>query len=276
MPWIIPSHQAPVLPLKAWRPAWFSGLGLALGSVAPDLCFILSLDPLGSPASHTFAGQLYLTIPLVLALHRALTQLVLPWLLPHLPGGAPLHLHALARSRPARGAAQTARVAFSGLVGGLTHVTIDGFTHGDHSGWALAFLPVLATPVPLPLGSTPLHDVLQVVLTLVLGWLGLRQWGRMARALPAPGPGAAAVWEVRPAPARACRRGWRALLLAALAGVLAGPLLRSAFGTPDALKLAAYGAVTFAAAGVFLGALADRAARALARVRLDLARGLEG
>jgi hypothetical protein len=98
----------------------------------------------------------------------------------------------------------------------------------------------------------------------------------MARALPAPGPGAAAIWELRPAPAAACRRVWRALLAAALVGVPAGPLLRNAIATPDALKLAAYGAVTFAAAGVFLGALADRAARALARVRLDLARGLEG
>jgi len=276
MPWIVPSHQAPVLPLKAWRPAWFSGLGLVLGSVTPDLVFIFSLDPLGSPASHTFAGQLYLTTPLVLALHRALTELALPWLLPHLPDGAPLHLHALARSRPARSVAETARVAFSGLLGGLTHVTIDGFTHGDHSGWALAFLPVLATPVPLPLGPAPLHDVLQVVLTLVLGWLGLRQWGRMARALPAPGPGAAAVWEVRPAPARARRRVWRTLLLAALVGVLAGPLLGNAFGTPDALKLAAYGAVTVSFVAVLFGALADRAARALGRVRLDLARGLEG
>lgn len=274
MPWLVPSHQAPVLPLKAWRPAWFSGLGLVLGSVAPDLVFILSLDPLGSPASPTFAGQLYLTTPLVLVLHRTLTELVLPWLLPHLPGGAPLHLHALARSRAARGAVAHARVAFSGLLGGLSHVTIDGFTHGDHSGWALAFLPALATPVPLPLGPAPLHDVLQVVLTLALGWLGLREWGRMARALPAPGPGAAAVWEVRSAPVLACRRVWSALCVAALVGATAGPLLRDALGTPDALKLAAYGAITFSVAGVLLGALADRTARALDRVRFDLQRGM--
>ena len=50
MPWIVPSHQAPVLPLKAWRPAWFSGLGLVLGSVTPDLVFIFSLGFYVTPA----------------------------------------------------------------------------------------------------------------------------------------------------------------------------------------------------------------------------------
>ena len=118
MPWIVPSHQAPVLRLARTWPRHFSGLGLVLGTVAPDLFFILPLDARGSPASHSWSGQLYLTLPLVLGLHRLLTALVLPWLLPHLPGGPPLHLHELARSRPAAGFAANARVALSGLLGG--------------------------------------------------------------------------------------------------------------------------------------------------------------
>src|SRR5262245_21725714 len=119
MPWMVPSHQAPVLRLARACPRRFSGLGLVLGTLAPDIAFILPLDERGSPASHSIAGQLYLTVPLVLALHGLLTALVLPWLLPHLPGGAPLHLHALARARPATDRAGTLRVAVSGLVGGF-------------------------------------------------------------------------------------------------------------------------------------------------------------
>jgi hypothetical protein len=62
----------------------------------------------------------------------------------------------------------------SGFLGGVTHVFLDGFTHGNHSGWALPWLPFLATPIPLPGGTMPLHDLLQVWLTIVLGAWGLR------------------------------------------------------------------------------------------------------
>ena len=266
MPWIVPSHQAPVIPLARSWPRTFSGLALVLGTLAPDLAFILPLDPGGSPVSHSLAGQLVLTVPLVLLLHFLLTALVLPWLLPHLPGGPPLHLHELARARPATGLAAQLRVAVSGLVGGLTHYFIDGFTHGDHSGWALAWLPWLATPVPYPGGRAPLHDALQLWLTLGLGALALVDWDRTARRLPP----AAHARRVTPAPLAAQRWVRVALVAAAVAGAALGPALRGAVGTPDALKLAAYGCVSFASAAALAGAFAERARQALARVRLDV------
>jgi hypothetical protein len=271
MPWIVPAHQAPVLPLKRWRPAWFSGLALALGSVTPDLVFILRLDETGSPASHTFEGQVLITMPLVVALHALATLLVLPWLLPRVPGGAPLHLHVLARCQPPASLSGVAKVAVSGLIGGLTHVAIDGFTHGDHSGWALPLLPALGTPLFLPWGASPAYEVLQVVLSVVLGVAGLRAWERMAGALPSPGPGAAARWEVSPAPAAQCRTTAGLFLIVASLGALAAPFVKGAIETPDALKLAAYGAITACCAAAVTAALVDRARRALERVRLDVA-----
>jgi len=270
MPWMIPSHQAPVLPLKRWRPHWFSGLALVLGSVAPDLAFVLSLDENGAPLSHRLAGLFAVDVPLAIVLHVLATALVLPWLLPHLAGGAPLHLHALARCRPVRDAAGVLRVASSALVGAATHVFLDGFTHGDRSGWALAFLPVLGTPVPSFGGHAPLHDVLQFWLTLGLGALALRDWGRMASALPSPGPGAAAAWGVVQAPPEASRRVVASLLAAALAGAALAPFLKGAIGSPDGLKLAAYGAITFAMLAILLGALAGRARRVIDRILLDV------
>jgi len=276
MPWMIPSHQAPVLPLKRWRADWFSGLGLVLGTVAPDLAFVLTLDEGGFPLSHTLPGLFLVVVPLVLVLHALATSLVLPWLLPHLPGGAPLHLHALARSRPATDLPSVLRVALSGLVGGATHVFLDGFTHGDHSGWALALLPVLGRPVPHIGGPAPLHDALQLWLTIGLGALALWDWHRMASALPPPAPGAAATWEVYPAPADACRRVVASILAAALLGAVAGPMVKDAVFTPDAPKLAAYGAIAFAMLAALLGAATDRARRVLDRVLLDVGLSLEG
>jgi hypothetical protein len=275
MPWMIPSHQAPVLPLKRWRPHWFSGLALVLGTVAPDLTFVFRLDEHGFPFGHSLAGLFVIIVPLVVVLHALATGLVLPWLLPHLPGGAPLHLHALARCRPAAGAAGLARVALSALVGGATHIFLDGFTHGDHSGWAVAFLPALSTPVPHIGGEAPLHDALQVWLTIGLGILALVEWHRMASAVPPPGPGAAAAWEVRRASPEACRRVVALLLGAALAGGAVAPVLKGAIGSPEALELAAYGAITFATVAAMLGAAADRGRRVIDRVLLDVGLTLE-
>ncbi|HXK10913.1 MAG TPA: DUF4184 family protein, partial [Vicinamibacteria bacterium] len=263
MPWMIPSHQAPVLPLKRWRPEWFSGLGLVLGTAAPDLAFVLTLDPNGAPVSHTLAGLFLVALPMVIVLHALSTWLVFPWLLPRLPGGPPLHLHALARSRPATDPRSLLRVAVSGILGAATHVFIDGFTHGDHSGWALPLLPALGTKVPGV--ETPLYDVLQVCLTIGLAALALREWRRMASALPPPGPGAAATWEVVPSSLAERRLAVGLVLAGALAGAVAGPLLKGAVGTPDAPKLAAYGAIAFATLAAVAGSLADRARRVMDR-----------
>jgi hypothetical protein len=270
MPWMIPSHQAPVLPLKRWRPHWFSGLALVLGTVAPDLAFVLRLDANGSPLSHSAVGLFVVDVPLAIVLHVLATRLVLPWLLPHLPGGPPLHLHALARCGTARDAFGVWRVALSALVGAATHVFIDGFTHGDHAGWALAFLPALGAPVLHLAGTAPFHDALQFWLTIGLGAVALRDWGRMASALPVPGPGAAATWEVVEAPPATRRRVVAILGGAALAGAALAPVLRGAIGSPDALELAAYGAITFAALAALLGAVSDRARRVIGRVLLDI------
>jgi hypothetical protein len=276
MPFMIASHQAPVLPLKRWKPAWFSGLGLVLGTMAPDLAFVFRLDEIGSPASHSFLGQLYLTVPLVLVLHALATGLVFPWLLPHMPDGPPFHSHALARCHPATDARSLFRVALSGLVGGLTHVTLDGFTHGNHAGWALALVPALATPVPHIGGAAPLHDALQLWLSILFAVFAFRAWDRMVHALPPAGPGAAAVWDVHTSPPAVRYRVRLGLGAAALLGALVAPVLKRASSPGDILELAGYGAVTFATLTAVLAAFAHRAREVLDRVMLEVDGAFEG
>jgi len=179
MPWMIPSHQALVLPLKSRKPRTFCGLGLVFGSAAPDLAYILRLED-NAIAAHTFVGQLYVTVSLVLVLHWTATALVFPWLAPYVPTGAPMHLDRVMRSRPAHSLGEWARLAFSALIGGLTHVGLDGFTHGNHVGWARHYFPALSHSLPLSNGSVPVYEVLQVALTILLGIVSLVLWQRMA------------------------------------------------------------------------------------------------
>ena len=254
MPWIVPSHQAPAVALKAWKPGAFSGLGLVLGTMAPDLAAILRFDN-NSPLAHSLAGQVYITMPMVVALHAVATRLVFPWLLVRVAeaGRSVFAAEALA-SRPARTAGEWVRVAYSGFLGGLTHFWIDGFTHGGAEGWARNFLPVLSRPVCLPMGSMPLHDVLQWSLTLVLGVVALWMWRGLAERVPSSATKLPRRDE-QPIAASGLVRG---LVLAALLGALAAVLLRPDAGLALRAELAVYGALAGPLYAVLFAALIDQ------------------
>jgi len=257
MPLLAPSHTAPVLPLKLWKPHLFSGLALAIGAAAPDLEFILRLDT-DWIVSHTFAAQIYFTVPLVMILHGILTSYVLPWAIPFLPSGAPWHLHDLALIRPAASARDWLRVAVSGFLGGLSHVLIDGFTHGNHTGWAVALLPALRTPVAVPpLGSWPLYDVLQGVLSVVLGVLGLDLLADIARRrclVSWSGEAPPMIAEATPAERReALQYGIMCALLGMAAGFARGEAVRG-----RGFETAVHGTLAFLFYGVILAAFTDR------------------
>jgi len=57
MPATFPSHAAAVLPLKLWRPRWFDGVALVVGSMAPDLGYPL-VGLVSLPDTHSAAGLL--------------------------------------------------------------------------------------------------------------------------------------------------------------------------------------------------------------------------
>jgi Domain of unknown function (DUF4184) len=248
MPYIAPSHQAPALLLKRWRPGWFSGLGLVIGTMAPDLEFILRLQD-DWVVSHTLAAQLYFTAPLTVVLYWLSVELVLPWLIPFLPSGAPLHLEGLAAIRRPR-RVPWVTVAFSGSIGGLTHIFIDGFTHGNHSGWAVALLPFLRWPIPGV--GLPIHDALQIVLSVGLGMATVALWRQSVAAAPIP----AMASTPRPPEARSRLAG--SLVIAAAAGVALARHVHPGAAGIGALALDAYGAVDCAGLVVLAGAVWDR------------------
>jgi hypothetical protein len=151
MPWTI-SHPAAAVP--------FARRGLALsalvvGSMAPDFVYFLPL-PFNRAFSHSLPGLGLLVLPLSLVslwlFHR-----VLKW-----PLLALLPIHQQERLLPHAGefafgpARRFALIVASVLVGALTHLVWDGFTHA--SDWGVRLLPILETPW---FGSLPIYRALQ-------------------------------------------------------------------------------------------------------------------
>jgi hypothetical protein len=260
MPATIFAHQALVLPLKLRWPCHFNGLALCLGSMAPDLEFIGRMHD-DWVISHTLAAQFYFSTPLSLLLTWLLTAIVLPPVLPFVPDHPRLRLHDLAALRPPRGGRGWAVAAVSAWVGGVSHWALDGVTHGGHSGWAVAHLPWLRMPVPSLGGAVPLHDALQLWLSVALGLLGAGMFLHIGRRR--------LLWRWRALepvalPRRARRDGDRlalALLAAAVVGAAVGATLRA--GTTPRAFLAglAFGALDFALLATTVFAVAAPARR---------------
>jgi hypothetical protein len=262
MPCVIPSHQAPALLLKLWRPAWFSGLALVLGSMAPDLEFILRMEN-EWVVSHTLAAQVYFTVPLVVALYWLSTEWVIPWIVPYLPMSGPFHCGNLARIRQARGS-EWASVMISAALGGLTHITLDGFTHGGRSGWAVALLPFLRWHVDLGF-RIPIHDLLQAVLSVLLAVAAFRLWEQQVTTGCVVGPPAR---PISPASTHARLRLAGALAIAAAAGAATARRLHPSAAGIDLVELASYGAMDFVALAIVMAAAWDRLRLAGARVEV--------
>ena len=77
MPATFPAHPAAVLPLKLWRPAWFDGVALVVGSMAPDLAYALDGSRLERPfpglpplweVAHSLPWFLVWAVPVTVAL----------------------------------------------------------------------------------------------------------------------------------------------------------------------------------------------------------------
>lgn len=171
MPFTLLAHQAPLVPI--WR-RWtdrVDGVALAVGSVVPDLAAASSLlgwGGFGVPLwidGHAWSVQPQLAL-LGAAVAIVLRRSVMPFVGRLSPPGGRWHLADLqlvARRRP-----RFAATYLSALVGAVTHVVLDLFTHADRP--LARWLTLLSVEVA-SVRSTPVRiaDVLQIVLSLVLG-----------------------------------------------------------------------------------------------------------
>ena len=201
------AHPAAAVPLRRWLgPGSLSAL--VVGSLTPDLPYFLPLGVLGRE-SHSPAGLLWFCLPaglLGFVLHEVLIR---PLVLALLPArvACRLELRSWAETASRPGAV---RLVAAILLGALTHVAWDAFTHA--SGPGVALFPVLRTP--LFDGSGPrLFKLLQHASTaigLALLVLWSRRWYMGASVVRTPsGHGlpprlAAVLWSLLTIPAIVC------------------------------------------------------------------------
>ncbi|GAA3052792.1 DUF4184 family protein [Actinokineospora globicatena] len=135
MPYTL-SHAAAVLPFVRRRPLVASAL--VVGSMSPDLLYFLALEPGVDARTHTWLGLLVIDLPVALALLAVFHLLVVPALM----ALAPRWVRVRVRPRPPRlGVAAVGWIVLSVLIGGVTHLVWDAFTH--HDGWVVLQYPRL-------------------------------------------------------------------------------------------------------------------------------------
>ena len=158
MPLTYLSHQAAVLPLKMWRPSWFDGTALVFGSMAPDWAYIfngsrIQINAHRWPAAAWFAVTTAVLVTLVV--RRLEPKLIAPLPL------APRWLRDIARRRASH---SFVSVVVGAVVGVITHIVWDMFTHNFR--WGAEHIAWLREPVTIA-GHTMSHaQLLQQISTV--------------------------------------------------------------------------------------------------------------
>jgi hypothetical protein len=172
MPLTFLAHQAPVLPLKIAAPRWLDGTALVIGSMAPDLAFVLHGTAWYVDA-HQLVAQFLFCLPLTLALTRIVKRVIAQPLASILPNDGDFRLREygrLASWRPPTTLAGWLVLMSSALIGSYSHLVLDAFTHTW--GWVAQRVPVLqdvAFDLPPSMGGRPIFivDLLQLGATLL-------------------------------------------------------------------------------------------------------------
>jgi hypothetical protein len=156
-----PAHVAAVLPFRSSRLVWSA---LVVGAVAPDLEYFLRMSP-QDRYGHALPGLLLFTLPLGLLTLWLFHAFVKAPFVELMPEALERRLARVGEFRFG-GAARFGLIVASLLVGILTHLAWDSFTHGDT--WTIRHLHALGHSVPIPyIGFVAVYKLLQHVSTVV-------------------------------------------------------------------------------------------------------------
>jgi len=235
------AHPAAAVPLARPLGRWGVLSALVIGSVVPDLFYILPLT-MHRASSHSLAGLFWFCLPVGIAVYALFHAVLKRPLCALLPAAWQLRLDAGGTRAPA----SRPGVVLSILVGAVSHIVWDAFTHQD--GFAVMALPGLTREIAsFSNYHLYLYRVMQHLSTVVgvslLAWWTKRWAGGLAP------PGA----DTRPSlPA-----GARALVaIGLIAGATVIALNASARFAPETLSVGAL--------QPFIGAVAKSGLQALA------------
>jgi hypothetical protein len=249
VPLTFPSHLAPVLPLKLWRPRWFDGVALCTGAVAPDVAYLAMGTRLELPDTHAPDALLWWCLPVALGYAWIVRRSIAP-IAEQLPG-----------DRRAYGGLGRVRhrwwiTVSSALIGAATHIGWDFLTHTD--GWLRGLFGVdwyAATGVHWWTVSDLASTVVGGIVAVVLGV-------RVGRRIDVPDDAGPPAPPVRPRVFRVVA----AVILAA--GCAALPFLPAATSpAATGVRLLHLGAVALLLAAAVVAVTAGRPARLARSVR---------
>ncbi|MEM1056826.1 MAG: DUF4184 family protein [Bacteroidota bacterium] len=154
------AHPAAVLPLARLR---LPLSALVVGSVSPDLIYFVRLAPRGD-FGHTLPGLFLSCLPAGLALLWMLDRMLKRPLAELAPATVQRRLAPVLATSPFDGSLLT--VGATVLIGAVTHVAWDSFTHAGE--WGVRTFPILRDTMSLgPLGRVPLYKLAQHGSTLI-------------------------------------------------------------------------------------------------------------
>lgn len=162
------AHPAAVLPGYRYRHRGLPFIPLVIGSMSPDFEYFLRLEPRGNYA-HTLSGIFVFCLPAGLIALGLFVAFVEPVLLRALPRGLQARLPAPRSPIPRNWLRRSLGVSSAIVIGAMTHVLWDGFTH--QHGFVVNYWPVLRESF----GGIPVYKVLQHGSTL-LGLLVIGCW----------------------------------------------------------------------------------------------------
>jgi len=177
------AHPLAILPFRRW----LDPTTLAIGAMSPDFMYFARGELAGN-YGHTLPGIAIWCVPITLACALLFHELVKWPLLLAAPRALAARLVAAAREPWPRG---LALLIPSAVLGAVTHVIWDGFTHGR--GWAVRRLEPLQATLVLPVYRIIQHA--STLLGLAILAVVLVRWFRRQPSTPLPDvPRATARW----------------------------------------------------------------------------------
>lgn len=164
------AHPVIALPFKGKRHLDF--LALILGTMAPDFEYFIHFKPY-QVYGHTFLGMFFYNLPLTLLLLVLIRYILAASLLSHLPFKMDrLYSYLVRTSRYKKVWVSLGISAYSAVLGMITHILWDGFTH--KGGYFVERFPTLNSTYNIVDIQIPLYKILQHGSTLIgLGIIAL-------------------------------------------------------------------------------------------------------
>lgn len=158
------AHPAAVIPLQKYKNQ-FHFTALVLGAMAPDFEYFLFGKPM-QVAGHTLGGLFTVNLPLVLVVWVLYEAFVRDAVLQYMPSPFWRSAQTLRRlPRYIRHAQEAWVFAYSAILGMLTHLVWDAFTH--RTGLAVHAVPFLQQAISIGGLQVPIYKILQHGTTLV-------------------------------------------------------------------------------------------------------------